>query len=76
MIEDISFNIIDNKGNIRNYIILDKFNKNNKKYIIYKEEGKDDLYASLYEIINDTVKIIPIENEKDYDIVDEYLERL
>lgn len=76
MIEDINFNIIDNNGIIKNYIILEKFNKNNKNYLIYKEENKEDLYAALYEIINKTIKIISIENDEDYDIVDEYLENL
>ena len=76
MIEDINFNIIDNNGNIRNYIILEKFKKNNKNYLIYKEEDKEDLYAALYEIINETIKIIPIDNDEDYDIVDEYLENM
>lgn len=76
MIEDINFNIIDNNGVIKKYVILEKFNKNNKNYIIYKEENKDDLYAALYEIINETIKIIPITNDQDYDIVDEYLENI
>jgi len=74
MIEDINFNIIDNNGAVKNFVILEKFTKNNKNYLIYKEENKEDLYAALYEIINETIKIIPIENDEDYDIVDEYLE--
>jgi len=76
MIEDIKFNIIDNNGEIKNFIILEKFNKNNKNYLIYKEENKEDLYAALYEIINESIKIIPIDNDEDYDIVDEYLENI
>ena len=76
MIQDINFNIIDNNGVIKKIIILEKFKKNNKNYLIYKEENNEDLYAALYEIINETIKIIPIDNETDYDIVDEYLENL
>lgn len=76
MIEDINFNVIDNYGNIKNYIILEKFTKNNKNYLIYKEENKEDLYAALYEIVNETVKIIPINSDEDYDVVDEYLENI
>ena len=76
MIEDINFNVIDNNGNVKNYIIIEKFNKNNKNYLIYKEENKEDLYAALYEIVNETIKIIPIENDEDYDVVDEYLENI
>jgi len=76
MIENINFNMIDKDGVIKNFIILEKFNKNNKNYLIYKENGKDDLYAALYEVINEKIKIIPIENEEDYDVVDEYLENI
>lgn len=73
MVENIKFNLIDNKGIIKTYVILDKFSKNNKNYLIYKEEGKEDLYTSLYEVINDSIKVIPIEDDNDYDIVDKYL---
>lgn len=76
MIEDISFNYINQFGETKKYIITDQFNKDTKDYIIYQEEGKDDIYASLYEIIDDKIKIIPIENETDYNVVDEYLENL
>jgi len=76
MIENINFNMIDKDGVIKNFIILEKFNKNNKNYLIYKENGKDDLYAALYEVINEKIKIIPIENDEDYDVVDEYLENI
>ena len=75
MIEDITFTYLDN--NIKKEcIIVDRFQKNNKNYLIYKEENNDDIYAALYEIIDDKLKIIPIEDEIDYDIVDEYLEEL
>lgn len=76
MVEDIRFNVIDNNGIVNNYTILEKFNKNNKNYLIYKKDNKDDLYAALYEVVNETIKIIPIENEEDYDVVDEYLENI
>ena len=76
MIDDISFNYIDELGNVKKYIILDKINTNNKKFVIYKEENKEDLYASIYEVINDKMKLIPITDDKDYDIIDDYLESL
>lgn len=75
MIEDIKFSVIEN-GLLKEYIIIEQFNKNNKNYIIYKEDNNDDIYAALYEMIDDKIKIIPIEDEKDYDIVDDYLENL
>ena len=37
MIDDITFNYIDEKGNTIKYVIVDKFTKNNKNYIIYEE---------------------------------------
>lgn len=76
MIDDITFDYIDEEGKIITYTILDKFNKNNKNYIIYQKENDNTLYAALYELINDKIKIIPIELESDYDIVDEYLDNL
>ena len=76
MIEDITFNYIDEKGNVIKYIIVDKFSKNTKNYIIYEEENKEELYGALYEIIDDKIKIIPIDDDKDYDIIDEYLDNI
>ena len=74
--ENINFEYINIDGNIEHYTILDKFEKNNKKFIIYEKEDESEIYAALYEIIDDKIKIIPIENNEDYDIVDEYLESL
>lgn len=75
MIDDIKFSlIIDNEE--KTFLIIDKFSTNNKNYIIYKEENNDDLYASLYEVNDGKIKIIPIESDIDYDIVDEYLSGL
>ena len=76
MIDDITFNYIDEKGNTIKYVIVDKFTKNNKNYIIYEEENKEELYGALYEIIDDKIKIIPIDDDKDYDIIDEYLDNI
>ena len=76
MIDDITFNYIDEKGNAIKYIIVDKFSKNTKNYIIYEEENKEELYGALYEIIDDKIKIIPIDDDKDYDIIDEYLDSI
>lgn len=75
MIEDIEFTVNDKNG-IKKYIIIDKFNKNNKEYIIYKEKDNDDLYAALCMQNQNELKIIPIEDSNDYDIVDQYLENL
>ena len=76
MIDDITFNYINENGETITYTIIDKFSKDNKNYIIYEEDINDNLYGALYEIIDDKIKIIPIEDEKDYDIIDEYLEKI
>ncbi len=76
MIDDIKFNIINDNGIEETYLIIDKFEKDDKKFILYQEENKDELYASFYEIIDDKIKLTKIEKDEDYDIVDEYLERL
>ncbi len=73
---NISFDYIDDEGNSIKYEIIDRFNKNGKNYIVYSEEDKEELYAALYEVIDNKIKIIPIIDDKDYDIVDEYLENL
>ena len=73
---NISFSRMDEKGNIIKYSIVDRFTKNNKNYIIYKEEGKEELHADLYETSDDKLIIIPIKDQSDYDIVDRYLESL
>lgn len=75
MIDDIKFNLItDNQE--KTFLIIDKFSIGNKNYIIYKEEDGEDLYASLYEMIDNNIKIIPIESDIDYDVVDKYLSEL
>lgn len=74
--ENINFEYINSNGDIEHYTILDKFEKNKKKFIIYQKEDESEIYAALYEIIDDKIKIIPIENNEDFDIVDEYLESL
>ena len=73
---DILFKHVDQNGIIKDYYIIDRFNNDGKNYMIYKEEGKEDIYADLYEIIDDKIRIIPIVNKDDYDIVDKYLENL
>lgn len=75
MVDDIKFSIFVN-GEEKNFLIIDKFTNCNKNFIIYTEEDNDELYAALYENVNNDIKIIPIENDHDYDLVDEYLRNL
>ena len=73
---DIVFNYMDNNGVLHEYNIIARFNKNNKNYMIYSETGSEEIYADLYEVIDNKIKIIPISNEEDYSVVDDYLESL
>ena len=41
MIDDIKFIVKNEFGLNKTYIILEKFNKNNKNYIIYNEENNE-----------------------------------
>lgn len=54
--------------------ILFTFQKENKSFIVYKDK-EEDILASYYTIENDRLIIMPIQDEKDYDIVDMELEK-
>ena len=73
---DILFDYVNQFGETKHYRIIDRFYKNGNNYLIYSEDGSDDLLADKYEIVDDKIKIIPIIDDRDYDIVDEYLENL
>lgn len=53
--------------------IIAMFSRFNKNYIIYEEN--DEYLASLYVLEKDEIRLIPITDEKDFDIVDDYLEK-
>ena len=73
---NLHFNHMNKFGNIEECYIVDNFAKDDKNYVIYKSSDSGYLYADLYEIVDDKLKIIPITKEEDYDIVDRYLESL
>lgn len=54
--------------------LLFTFEKNNKRFVIYQDE-EDEILASYYIIKNDKMIIMPITDDKDYDIVDIELEK-
>ena len=71
--------ITDSLGNIKEYKILSTFKKqsNNKNYIIYTDNTKDNLgnlniYASIF-YPDDNSKLEDIEDEEDWDIVEKIL---
>lgn len=79
MLEDTTFDYMNEDGVIIKYHILYEFSKDGKSYIIFKnvnDENNEELYSALYEKKDTNIKIIPIEDDKDYDIVDNFLESL
>ena len=54
--------------------ILFTFNKNNKSFIVYKN-NEHDILASYYKTEGDKTIISPIINDEDYDLVDKELEK-
>ena len=50
--------------------LLFRFEKNNKNFIVYLDSD-ENILASYYEIRDDKLIISPINDEKDFDIVDE-----
>lgn len=54
--------------------LLFTFEKDNKKFLVYKDK-QDDILASYYKKEDDKLIIMPITNDADYDIVDIELEK-
>ena len=54
--------------------VLFTFEKNNKLFIVYKD-NEEDILSSYYKIENDKTIITPIISDEDYDLVDIELEK-
>ena len=54
--------------------LLFTFEKDNKKFLVYKDK-QDDILASYYKKEDDKLIITPITDDADYDIVDIELEK-
>lgn len=54
--------------------LLFTFEKNNKNFIVYKD-NEDDILSSYYKNEEDKLIIMPITDEADYDLVDIELEK-
>ena len=79
MLEDTTFEYMNEDREFIKYQILYDFSKNNKNYIIFKnvnDENNEELFSALYEKTETNLKIIPIEDNQDYDVVDNFLESL
>ena len=77
----MDFKVIDDNGKTVNCELLYTFkdSKSNINYMLYTDGTLDDnnnleVYASRYELIDDNYVIKPIENDSEWDLVDEVLE--
>lgn len=60
--------------------IVAMWTKDQNNYIAYTDgtydnNGKEELYVSKYKKVKESLKMIPITSEKEWDYVDEYLEK-
>lgn len=74
----MNFKTIDKNGIEVNCDVIGTFIKENKKFIVYTDgtivNGIKEVYASFYEEIGDNnIKLLPIINDEDWDLVDNYL---
>jgi len=69
----MKFKIKDSYGKIINAKCLYMFSNNNTgvNYIIYKTDDSDDILATRYNIENDEIKLMEIENDYEWDLIDQ-----
>lgn len=77
------FKVIDNEGNEIECEVLFTFesDETKKNYIVYTDNTKDEIgnikvYASIYDPNSDTTKLDPIETEKEWNIIEDILNKL
>lgn len=76
------FTVIDKDGKESKYEILLTFTSpdTNKNYIVYTDNTKDKeglikTYASIYEEDDDKLKLTPIEDDKEWNMVEKLLDQ-
>ena len=81
--ETMTFKIINDEGKEVECEVLFTFesDETNKNYIVYTdntvdEEGNTKVYASIYNPDEDEKKLIPIETEKEWKIIETILDEL
>lgn len=83
MNESMAFTVLDENGRIVKCEVLFTFEseETGKSYIVYTdnlvdEEGNTKVYASIYAPESDEQKLMPIESEKEWKIIEIILEEL
>ena len=81
--EKMSFTVIDDNGKEIECEVLFTFesDETKKNYIVYTdntldEEGNTKVYASIYNPDQDETKLLPIETDKEWKIIETILEEL
>jgi uncharacterized protein YrzB (UPF0473 family) len=79
----MKINAIDINGNLKEYDTILTYHNDeyNKDYIVYTdntldEEGNTKVYASIYNPDQDETKLLPIETDKEWKIIETILEEL
>ena len=77
----MNFKVLDEYGKVVLCNVLGTFSHDDKNFIVYtdgtKINNKEEVYASLYTMDKDNnLKLLPIFEEKDWDLVDEFLKEL
>ena len=81
--ETMTFKVINDEGKEVECEVLFTFesDETNKNYIVYTdntldEEGNTKVYASIYNPDQDETKLLPIETDKEWKIIETILEEL
>ena len=81
--ETMTFKVINDEGKEGECEVLFTFesDETNKNYIVYTdntidEEGNTKVYASIYNPEQDETKLLPIETDKEWKIIETILEEL
>lgn len=81
--EILTFKVLNDEGQEVECEVLFTFesNETGKNYIVYTdntldEDGDTKVYASIYEPENDDTKLLPIETEKEWEIIQTILDEL
>jgi len=75
----MNFSILNDEGKIINCNVIGIFKHEDKDFVVYTDESTDneEIFASLYKLDDDdNIKLLPITDDKDWDLVDNYLEEL
>lgn len=74
----MSFNVINENGIKVDCDVIGMFVHDNKNFIIYTDnnmvDNEKEVFASLYKLDGNSMILLPITSDSDWDLVDKYLE--